>query len=265
MIRAVLVGASGRMGQAITTIIAREFPDVLLSGAVAAADSGVIGQDLGTHAGIASLGVPIRSDLDGLLDAAGVVIDFSHPSALATTLAACTAARVALLIGTTGLTAEDLRGVETAARSIAILQAPNTSLGVTLLLELVRRSAAALPDFDIDVYEAHHRQKKDAPSGTALALGRAAAQGRGVRLEDVAVTSRESSGARRSGDIGFAVVRAGDIVGEHSVGFTGVGERLVLSHTATDRAIFARGAVTAARWLAGRPPGRYSMAQVLGL
>lgn len=265
MIRAVLVGASGRMGQAIATIIAREFPDVRLSGAVAAADSGVIGRDLGSHAGGAPLGVPIRSSLGGLLEDAGVVIDFSHPSALPATLSACMAAHVALLVGTTGLSAENLRSLERAARGIAVLHAPNTSLGVTLLLELVRRSAAALPDFDIDVYEAHHRQKKDAPSGTALALGHAAAEGRGVRLEDVTASSCASTGVRRPGSIGFASVRAGDIVGEHSVGFVGSGERLVLSHIATDRAIFARGAVTAARWLAGRPAGRYSMAQVLGL
>lgn len=266
MIRAVLVGASGRMGQAITTLVAREFADVRLTGAVAAADSGVIGQDLGSHAGLAPLGVAIRADLEGLLAGAGVVIDFSHPSALGTTLAACTAARVPLLVGTTGLSAEDLRRVESASRSIAVLQAPNTSLGVTLLLELVRSAAAALPsDYDIEIFEAHHRDKRDAPSGTALALGRAAAEARGSDFEAVAVRARSAPGPRRPGEIGFAVQRAGDIVGEHSVTLAAAGERIVLGHVATDRAIFARGALVAARWLAGRPPGLYRMSDVLAI
>lgn len=263
MIRAVLVGAAGRMGRAIT-VAAQSEGGLRFTGAVDAARSAALGTDLGVHAGLAPLGVSIGSELAPLLSCADVVMDFSQPAVVGETLGRCAAARVPLLVGTTGLGTEQLLAAEQAARSIAVLIAPNTSLGVTLLLELVRRAAAALPtDYDIEIFEAHHREKKDAPSGTALALGRAAAQGRGRDFDDVAVRSRSGSGPRQPGEIGFAVQRAGDIVGEHSVTFAAAGERLVLGHVATDRAVFARGALAAARWLAGRHAGRYTMADVL--
>lgn len=265
MIRAVLIGASGRMGLAIAR--ASREPAALelrIVGAVASGASGALGRDLGELAGTETLGVAVQSELDAALEQAQVVIDFSHPAALARTLDACRRRRIALLVGTTGLTALQEASLQEAAREIAVLTAANTSLGITVLLELVRRAARALPEeFELEIFEAHHRMKQDAPSGTALALGRAAAEARGQRFEEVAVLARAGAGARRSGEIGFAVSRAGDIVGEHILTFAASGERLVLGHVANDRAIFARGALAAARWLVGQPPGFYGMVDVL--
>lgn len=259
MIRAAIIGATGRMGLAIARAASRS-SEVRITAAVASPGSDKRGRDLGELAGCGALGVPVETQLDAVLGRADVVIDFSQPTATSANLATCRAARKPLLIGTTGFAAELERAFDAAAQEIPLLVAPNTSIGVTLLLELVRQAAASLPrEFDIEIVEAHHRGKKDAPSGTALALGRAAAQARGRSLDEVAVKNRADSGPRQDGDIGFAVVRGGDIVGEHSVLFAGDGEQLTLTHRATDRAIFAQGALRAAVWLAGQPPGRYSM------
>ena len=266
--RLLIVGAAGRMGLAVVREAAAE-PTVTLVAAVDHARSPAIGQDAGALAGGAACGVAIGSDLDAALAAASsrpdVVIDFSSPSATAANLAACAAAGVPVLVGTTGLGPEvDTVAAATSAR-IPVLIAPNTSVGVTLLIELVRAAARAMPDTcDIEIIEAHHRAKRDAPSGTALALGRAAAAGRDVALEAVQLPA-DRGGARPQGGIGFAVLRGGDIVGEHEVRFVAAGEEVTLGHRATDRSIFARGALQAAHWLLGRPPGRYSMVDVIGV
>jgi 4-hydroxy-tetrahydrodipicolinate reductase len=250
--RAVIIGVSGRMGLALVRAAASE--SVTITAAVASPKSDAIGKDAGELAGIGKLAVPITSDLAAALAQADVAIDFSNAAALPATMAACRQARKPLLIGTTGFPADtDFAAV---AADIPVLVAPNTSLGVTLLIELVRQAAAALPpQFDIEIIEAHHRMKKDAPSGTALALGKAAAEGRSQPLDPV----RTEGAPRQGAEIGFAVVRAGDIVGEHSVLVAGIGESLTLSHRATDRSLFARGALQAAVWLQSRAPGRYFM------
>jgi 4-hydroxy-tetrahydrodipicolinate reductase len=241
------------MGQALVRAAA-ESPDVVFAAAVASPKSNALGKDAGELAGIGKLGVTVTSDLAAALTQADVAIDFSNAAATQANLAACRKARKPILIGTTGYPPDtDFDGT---AKEIPVLVAPNTSLGVTLLIELVRQAAAALPgQFDIEIIEAHHRMKKDAPSGTALALGKAAAEGRGQSLDPV----RREGAPRQGGEIGFAVVRGGDIVGEHSVLFAGIGESLTLSHRATDRALFARGALQAAAWLESRGPGRYFM------
>lgn len=245
MTRAVIVGGTGRMGRALVTCAAA--CDIEVSAVIASAHSAAAGQDAGEMAGVHRLGVPVTTDLGAALAGAQVVVDFSRPHAARDHVDQCALARVPLLLGTTGLPP----GIETdlarAALRIALLVAPNTSLGVTLLLDLVRRAAGALPaDFDASIVEAHHRAKQDAPSGTALALGRSVSAGRGKAPE-------------------YAVVRGGDIVGEHTVRFLGSGEELTLAHRATDRAIFARGALRAAAWLAGQRPGQYAMGDVLGI
>jgi 4-hydroxy-tetrahydrodipicolinate reductase len=264
-IRTVIVGASGRMGARMLHLLPN-FPLLTLVGAVASERSAALGkgvqQRVGDSAGGAA--VTISASLPPLLAGADLVIDFSTAGAAAAHLAACAAARVPLLLGTTGLPPELAAPLAAAAEVIPLLVAPNTSPGVTLLLDLVRQAAQALPPgYDIEIVEAHHRDKTDAPSGTALALGEAAAMGRGRTLSDQAVYARHGGGGvRREGQIGFGVVRGGDVVGEHEVWFLGDGERLLLKHSATDRAVFARGALLAGQWLAGRPPGRYGMCDV---
>jgi 4-hydroxy-tetrahydrodipicolinate reductase len=267
-IRAVLIGVTGRMGRALLHA-APAFPRLVITGAVAGAASLALGRDAGEAAGLAALDVPVTNDLPRALGSADVAIDFSNARAVGANLAACHAARKPLLIGTTGFGAELEAALTAAARDIALLVAPNTSVGVAVLTELTRRAARALPStFDVDILELHHRLKQDAPSGTALSLARAAAEGRGVPPPSkpaAAALSASPLPARREGEIGFAVLRAGDVIGEHTVLFSGVGEELSLRHRATDRAIFARGALAAALWLASRPPGRYGMADFLDL
>ena len=264
MLRAVIVGAAGRMGQALIRASAAR-TDLRIGAAISSAGSKVLGRDAGEVAGAARLGVPVTDDLAAALPECDVAIDFSHATATAASLAACVAAGRPLLIGTTGLRADAGQELERAARHIALLVAPNTSLGVTVLLELVRQCARALPrHFDVEILESHHRLKKDAPSGTALALGHVVAEARGQALEEVGVRGRAGPEVpRREGEIGFAVLRGGDVVGEHTVIFAGAGEQLSLTHRATDRSIFARGALDAAVWLASRPPGRYAMRDIL--
>jgi 4-hydroxy-tetrahydrodipicolinate reductase len=263
--RVVIIGVSGRMGQALVRV-AGELPTVRITAAVASASSPSLGRDAGGVAGMQALGVAVTSDLTAALAAADVAVDFSQPHATRANIAACRAARKPLLIGTTGFAAELTEPeLAAAASEIPLLIAPNTSLGVALLTELVRRAARALPaEFDVEIIEAHHRMKRDAPSGTALALARAAGEGRGLAAaEALAGSPAGRLGPRRQGEIGLAVVRGGDIVGEHTVLFAGPGEELRLSHRAGDRAIFARGALRAALWLRGQPPGRYDMSDIV--
>ena len=239
-----IFGANGRMGQAIAHVIG-EAPE-------------------------ASMGPAIDKDDDSAVFTPGsaeVLIDFSSPHALADNLAVARRLGVPIVVGTTGLEAVHHRMIDEAARDIAVLQTGNTSLGVNLLAHLVREAATRLgTDWDIEIVEMHHRHKVDAPSGTSLLLGEAAAVGRGVDLAGVADRGRDGiTGARKEGDIGFASLRGGSVAGDHMVIFAGEGERIELGHRAETRTIFARGAVKAALWLAGKAPGRYRMADVLGL
>src|SRR5262245_12619867 len=234
--------------------------------AVASSGSKSLGRDVGELAGIAALGVRVVGDIPPDLGGARVVIDFSRPDLSLRALHVCRAARVPIVIGTTGHGAEFEARVAGAAREIALLVAPNTSLGVAVARELVRIAAQALPaDFDIEIIEAHHKHKVDAPSGTALALADSAARARGLDRHADTLPGRAGQAARRPGEIGIASIRAGDIVGSHTVLFAGTGERLTVGHEATDRSVFAHGAVRGAAWLAAQKPGRYSMANVLGL
>jgi 4-hydroxy-tetrahydrodipicolinate reductase len=251
------------MGRALIRAAAEIPGELRVCGAVVSTTSASLGKDAGELAGIGRLDVRVTDDLAAALARAEIVIDFSQPHATHSNLMVCRAARKPLLIGTTGFPADLTTVFADAAKEIPLLVAPNTSIGVTLLLELTRIAAKALPaDFDVEIVEAHHRMKKDAPSGTALALGKAAVEGRGAGLSSV---STERSGERRTGDIGYAVIRGGDIVGDHTVLFAGTGEQVTLGHRATDRAIFARGAVRAALWLAAQPAGHYCMRDFLGL
>lgn len=253
------------MGRTLVRV-ASELTAVRITAAVASAGSASLGRDAGALAGVEPLGIEVTSDLPAALATADVAVDFSQPLATRANIAACRAARKPLLIGTTGFAAELTEAeLDAAASDIPLLIAPNTSLGVALLTELVLRAARALPaEFDIEIIEAHHRMKRDAPSGTALALARAAGEGRNLTPEEaLAGASAGRIGPRRQGEIGFAVVRGGDIAGEHTVLFAGAGEELRLSHRASDRAIFARGALRAALWLRGQPPGRYSMSDIV--
>lgn len=264
--RIAVIGVTGRMGQALLHA-APGFPQLIVTSAVASTASLALGRDAGELAGLASTNLTITSDLPRALADADVAIDFSHAAATGANLAACRAARKPLLIGTTALDAALEPALEIAAGEIALLVAPNTSIAVALLTELVRQSAHTLPaGFDIDVLEVHHRMKRDAPSGTALNLARAAASARGLPPPS-GVTQPAREGAtqgRPEGQIGVNSIRAGDIVGEHTVLFSGPGEQLALTHRASDRAIFARGALTAALWLMSQPPGRYSMRDFIG-
>jgi 4-hydroxy-tetrahydrodipicolinate reductase len=263
--RLIVVGAAGRMGRSLIRAIA-ETPGCTLAGAIERPGSEFLGQDAGVLAGLAPAGVPVTDDALPLFAAAEGVLDFTSPASTLEFAALAAQARIVHVIGTTGLAESDLDRIDAAARHAVVVRSGNMSLGVNLLAALVRKAAASLPDFDLEILEMHHRHKVDAPSGTALLLGEAAAEGREVRLGDVAVRSRDGqTGARPEGAIGFATLRGGSVVGEHTVILAGEGERIELSHRATDRAIFARGAVRAALWGRGRNPGHYSMTDVLGL
>jgi len=234
--------------------------------AVASAGSKSIGLDAGVVAGTKEIGVHVVGELPPDLARAEVAIDFSRPELSLRALNVCRAARVPIVIGTTGHEAEFEARVASASRDIAVLVAPNTSIGVAVAQELVRIAASALPpEFDIEIVEAHHKHKLDAPSGTALALADSAARARGLDPNADTMSGRSGQGARRDGEIGIASLRAGDIVGTHTVLFAGLGERLTIGHEATDRSIFALGALRAAKWLSAQKPGRYTMANVLGL
>lgn len=261
-----VLGAAGRMGRSLAGAVAAT-EGCVLAGGVEAKGSPAIGRDLGELAGLGTLGIAITDDPLPIFASVDGVLDFTTPAATVGFAALAAQARIVHIIGTTGLSAADQARLVTAARHAAIVKAGNMSLGVNLLAGLTEKVARTLgPEFDIEILELHHRHKRDAPSGTALMLGEAAAAGRGISLKDQAVRSREGDvGPRREGDIGFAILRGGDVVGEHRVIFAGAGERIELVHVASDRAIFAGGAVKAALWARGQDPGLYSMADVLGL
>ncbi|QIR83805.1 4-hydroxy-tetrahydrodipicolinate reductase [Paracoccus sp. AK26] len=262
----VVTGASGRMGRMLVRLIA-EHPEVRLAGALERAGHPWIGRDVGECLGGAPVGVTVSDDAVAVIAQAQAVIDFTAPAATVAFAELTAQARAVHVIGTTGLEQAHLDYLKAAARHAPIIRAGNMSLGVNLLVGLTRKVAAALgTEWDIEVVEAHHRHKVDAPSGTALMLGEAAAEGRGRTLAELRTPAREGiTGAREPGSIGFAAIRGGDVVGEHDVIFAGEGERIVLRHLATDRAIFARGAIRAAIWGQDKGPGEYDMQDVLGL
>jgi 4-hydroxy-tetrahydrodipicolinate reductase len=264
--RLIVAGAGGRMGRTLIQAIAAS-PGVRLAGAVEAAGDAAIGRDSGELAGLGKNDVSVVSELAPLITAADGLIDFTTPKATVAFAPLIAGKGLVHVIGTTGLSAADEAAIAAAAARAIVVKSGNMSLGVNLLAALVKRVAKTLDaDFDIEILEMHHNRKVDAPSGTALMLGRAAAQGRGLDLTQHSVASREGvTGARRAGDIGFASLRGGSVVGDHSVIFAGLSERIELVHRAEDRMIFARGALKAALWGRGRPPGLYSMADVLGL
>ncbi len=262
----VITGASGKMGQMlIKTVLASD--KCRLAGVLVREGHDWIGQDAGVVTYGQPAGVPVTDDAVAAFAKAQAVIDFTTPAATVGFAGLAAQARAVHVIGTTGLSDDDFKAINAAARHAAIVRAGNMSLGVNLLAQLTKRVAAALDDdFDIEVIEAHHNQKIDAPSGTALMLGEAAAQGRGVNLKDVCDSGRDGvTGPRKKGDIGFSAIRGGDIVGEHDVLFAAAGERIILRHLATDRNIFARGALKAALWGQDKAPGEYDMMDVLGL
>ena len=265
--RLIVNGAAGRMGRMLIRTL-HETPGVTVVGALERSGAPTLGQDAGILAGLAEpLGVAVTDDpLSLMLEAEGVV-DFSAPASCVEMAALAAQARIAHVIGVTGLDKADLEKIAAAARHAPIVRSGNMSLGVNLLAGLVRAAARALgPEVDIEIIEMHHRMKVDAPSGTALLLGEAAAEGRGIELAGHSARGRDGlTGARKSGDIGFAALRGGSVIGEHSVIFAGDGERITLSHHAEDRSLFARGAVKAALWARNRKPGLYAMADVLGL
>ncbi len=263
----VVVGAAGRMGQALIRAIA-SVPGATVVAAIERKGSPQIGRDAGELAGLGSIGVKISDDPLPAFAKADGVLDFTTPAASVEFAGYAAQARIVHVIGTTGCGPEDDAKIAAAARHATIVKSGNMSLGVNLLAVLVEQAAKALEpeDFDIEILEMHHRMKVDAPSGTALLLGEAAAQGRAIGLAENSVRVRDGhTGARKPGTIGFATLRGGSVVGEHSVLLSGPGERITLSHHAEDRAIFARGAVKAALWARGKKAGLYSMRDVLGL
>ncbi|MCF3592594.1 4-hydroxy-tetrahydrodipicolinate reductase [Rhodobacteraceae bacterium LMO-12] len=262
----VITGVSGRMGQMLVRTVL-DSDKVRLVGAIERAGHDWLGHDLGEAMGMGALGVTVDSDPLESFARAHAVIDFTAPQATLQFAALAAQARIVHVIGTTGMSDAEIAALEPAARHAVIVRAGNMSLGVNLLTQLTRKVAEALDeDYDIEVIEAHHNQKVDAPSGTALMLGEAAAEGRGVALDDVADRGRDGiTGARTRGHIGFSAIRGGDIVGEHDVMFAAAGERIILRHIATDRSVFARGALKAALWGQDKAPGQYDMVDVLGL
>lgn len=262
----VITGASGRMGQMLMKTVL-ESDAARLVGAVERRGHDWVGRDVGAAMGGAPVGVVVTDEPLEAFAKAQAVIDFTAPDATVEFATLAAQARAVHVIGTTGMDEAHLEALKHASHHAVIVRAGNMSLGVNLLVQMTKKVAAALDeDFDIEIIEAHHNKKVDAPSGTALMLGEAAAEGRGVALTDVRDSGRDGiTGARKTGDIGFTAVRGGDIVGEHDVLFAGAGERIILRHVATDRAIFARGALKAAIWGQGQKPGEYDMVDVLGL
>ena len=261
-----VVGAAGRMGRMLVRQ-AGESPDCAVAGATERPGSEAIGQDAGILAGIGEIGVAVGEDAAAMIAGVDAVIDFTAPEATVAHAELAAQAGASMVVGTTGLADSHMEALRRAARHVPVVVAPNMSAGVTLLMALVEQVARTLDDaYDIEILEMHHRHKVDAPSGTALGLGRAAAAGRKVDLDAVARMAREGhTGARPRGEIGFATLRGGDVVGDHTVVFAGEGERLELTHKASSRQVFAAGAVRAALWTKGQKPGLYSMRDVLGL
>lgn len=261
-----VVGAGGRMGRMLVQTVT-ETEGAALAAACERPGSPFLGQDAGLLAGVGELGVTIGDDAEAVFKACDAVMEFSVPAATVDHARMAAAHGAAHVIGTTGLSAEDEAVLREVAAKTAVVYAPNMSVVVNLMFALVEKVASLLgPEYDIEIVEMHHKHKIDAPSGTAVGLGQAAARGRQVDLGEVAQWSREGhTGARRAGDIGFATLRGGDVVGEHTIMFAAPGERLEISHRCTDRQLFARGGVRAALWTKGRKPGLYTMKDVLGL
>lgn len=261
-----IVGAAGRMGRALIRASAAT-PGCVVAGGVETKGAPELGQDLGTLAGLDPLGTKLTDDPLELAANVDALLDFTTPAASVEFAGLSANGRIIHVIGTTGFSEEDEAALRRAANHATIIKAGNMSLGVNLAVALTKKIAQTLdPDYDIEIVEMHHRHKVDAPSGTALMLGQAAAEGRGVKLDAHSVRTRDGhTGERKNGAIGFATLRGGDVVGDHTVIFAGPGERIEISHKASDRAIFARGAVKAAQWGFGKDPGLYSMADVLGL
>jgi 4-hydroxy-tetrahydrodipicolinate reductase len=264
--RLIVAGAGGRMGRALVRVIS-ETKGAVLSGALEAPGSALLGKDAGVLAGLPENGVKLSADLWSLAANADGILDFTIPGATIANVAIAAERGLVHVIGTTGLSASDDAVIKSVTQRAIVVKSGNMSLGVNLLAALVKRVAKSLDQtFDIEIVEMHHGAKIDAPSGTALMLGEAAAAGRGIKLEEHSARGRDGhTGARRPGDIGFASLRGGTAAGDHSVIFAGPSERLTLSHHAEDRMIFAHGAVKAALWAHGKKPGLYSMADVLGL
>ncbi|MEW5729932.1 MAG: 4-hydroxy-tetrahydrodipicolinate reductase [Pseudomonadota bacterium] len=261
-----IVGCAGRMGRMLVeAVLAAE--GCALAGGTERPGGDAVGRDIGELVGRGPLGIPVVGDPGQLIAASDAVIDFTSPAATVSHAMLAANAKKILVVGTTGLSADDEAQLRQAADSTPVVYAPNFSVGVNLLMALTERAAAILgDDYDIEIVEMHHRHKVDAPSGTALGLGRAAAKGRGVALDQVWCKSRDGhTGARPKGEIGFATLRGGDVVGDHTVMFAAEGERVELTHKASSRAVFARGAVRAAQWAHGKGPGLYTMRDVLGL
>ena len=264
--RLIVAGAGGRMGRALTRVIS-ETSGAVLTGALEAPGSDLLGKDAGTLAGLPANGVLLSADLWSLSANADGILDFTVPAATIANVAIAAERRLVHVIGTTGLSSSDDAVIKSVTSRATVVKSGNMSLGVNLLAALVKRVAQSLDEgFDIEILEMHHRAKIDAPSGTALLLGGAAAEGRKIALDEHSARGRDGyTGARRSGDIGFASLRGGTVTGDHSVIFAGPYERIELSHRAEDRMIFAHGALKAAMWAHGKKPGLYSMADVLGL
>ena len=266
MTKIVVTGASGRMGQMLIDTI-NQSDRAVLCGALERPGHPWVGRDIGTAMGGAATGVVVSDDPDKTFAKAQAVIDFTSPAASVAFATLAAQRGLVHVIGTTGLSNDDIDKINTTAQKTIIVRAGNMSLGVNLLVQLTKKVAAALDDdYDIEIVEAHHNQKVDAPSGTALMLGQAAADGRGVNLADASDSGRDGiTGARTRGDIGFAALRGGSVAGDHQVIFATEGERIEIGHRAENRTIFARGAIRGATWLAAQPAGRYDMKAVLGL
>ena len=264
--RLIVAGAGGRMGRALTRVIS-ETPGAILAGGLEAPGSELLGKDAGILAGLPANGVKPSADLWSLTKEADGILDFTVPGATIANVAIAAERGLVHIIGTTGLSASDEAVIKSVTSRAIVVKSGNMSLGINLLAALVRRVAQSLgDDFDIEILEMHHRAKIDAPSGTALLLGEAAAAGRGIALDQHSARGRDGqTGARKPGDIGFASLRGGTVTGDHSVIFAGAMERIELTHSAEDRTMFAQGAVKAAMWARGQKPGFYSMADVLGL
>ncbi|MEW6543859.1 MAG: 4-hydroxy-tetrahydrodipicolinate reductase [Nitrospirota bacterium] len=266
MIKVVVAGAAGRMGGRLVCLL-RESAALTLTGAVEGKGHVAVGEDAGEAAGCGRTGITIRDDLSALMDRCEVVIDFSTPAATLEHLRIIAQHRKAMVIGTTGFTAPELNELRTLARSIPCVFSPNMSVGVNIIFKVIAEMAKTFgEDYDIEVVEAHHRLKKDAPSGTALKMAEVLARAMGRDLEQVGVYARKGLiGERKKGEIGIQTIRAGDIVGDHTVLFGGMGERVEVTHRVQSRDTFARGALRAARWAVKQPPGLYDMMDVLGL
>lgn len=266
MVRVAIAGAAGRMGRNLIQAGFRH-PDVKVSAGSESSNSSLLGADIGELCGEGKLDVRLISDLATQVDEFDVVIDFSTPSATLQNIKLCQKYNKKIVIGTTGFNEDELHQIQTASQSISIIMAPNYSVGVNLMFKLLEKAAQVMGDYcDIEIIEAHHRHKVDAPSGTAIGMGEAIAGAMGNKLSDVAVYAREGiTGERQQSEIGFATIRAGDIVGEHTAMFADIGERIEITHKASDRMTFANGAIRAAVWLFQKESGFYTMTDVLEL